>query len=141
LLSPTIVRGDFRKNADRQILFIPCDTPIFPVPPEDEDDPVKYGFLRFPSLAMWNSAAAIAIGGASQKSAARLDRNCHRDVRARVIASESCASFAARQWNRFIDCFVWQPVVFVARFGVYRGAKVENRRAGRPRNNLRRKRN
>jgi hypothetical protein len=75
----------------------------------------------------------------AQKSSARLDRELPSHVPSRAIASESCACFAARLLNRFIDLFVWWTVIFVARFGVNRGAKVENRRARCPRNDLRSK--
>jgi len=73
----------------------------------------------------------------AQKSAARLDRELPSHVPSRVIAAESWACFAAHPLNRFIDRFVWRPVVFVARFGVNRRAKVENRHAGCSRNDLR----
>jgi hypothetical protein len=40
-LSPTIIRGDFRKTPPNKIRFMPCDASIFPVPLEDEDEPGK----------------------------------------------------------------------------------------------------
>src|SRR6202035_3163391 len=41
-LSPTIVRGDFRKTPTDKIRLMSCDAPIFPVPHEGENEPVKY---------------------------------------------------------------------------------------------------
>ena len=105
----------------------------FSVPPEDRDEPVKQGFLRSSHWRCGTPRLQSRLAEALKNRQRVPIGTAHRDVRSRVIASESCASFAARQWNRF----VWQPVVFVVRSRCEGG----NRRAGRPRNNLRRKRN
>jgi hypothetical protein len=113
--SPTIIRGDFRKTPLDRIRFMRAMRRYFPFRLKMKMTPENRDFPRFPSLAMWNSAVAIAIGG-DCKNRKRLDRDCYHDVPSRVIAGESCACFAARPMNRFIDRFVWQPVVFVVRF-------------------------
>jgi len=125
--SPTIIRGDFRKMPPDKIRFMPCDARrYFSFHLKMKMSPENRGFRDSRHCLMWNSATAIASGGALKNRARRLDLTANRDVLSRVIAAESCACFAAREWKRLSIVLFGNQVVFVARFGVNRGAKVEN---------------
>jgi hypothetical protein len=105
--SPAIVRGDFRKC--RRTRFDSCRAMrrYFPCRLKMKMSPENRGFRD-------SVIGDVELRGCDRDwrrlskivSASRCD--CHRDVLSRVIAAESCACFAARQRNRFIDRFVWQ---------------------------------